>query len=227
MRSMSSTGGQHSAMSLIACPPSAGPSRAAKHLFPQFRHSHASLWIKDGGDPITLSKRLGHSTPQVTMTTYADEIEEVNDSTVRKAHVEALFGGTKLAALMAATDGGRRPQTRGAGTRTSFTFLNVATKGSRAPRRWANHQVVAGRVSSGAGRGPRCGDSPSRRQGAPLCDPAPVPQPPLGPRRADRAPPPVAGEAERDTSGHGCRALRSLPSPAGRSDHARQLVLAL
>ena len=47
------------------------------------------------------------------MTTYADEIDEANDSTVRKAHVEALFGDTKLAALMAATDGGKRPQTEG------------------------------------------------------------------------------------------------------------------
>ncbi|MEA2252724.1 MAG: hypothetical protein QOG70_2966 [Solirubrobacteraceae bacterium] len=43
--------------------------------FHSLRHSHASLWIKDGGDVITLSKRLGHATPQVTMSTYADDIE--------------------------------------------------------------------------------------------------------------------------------------------------------
>jgi hypothetical protein len=67
--------------------------------------SHASLWIKDGGDVITLSKRLGHATPQVTVTTYADEIEEANDNSVRKARVNALFGATRMAARMAATNG--------------------------------------------------------------------------------------------------------------------------
>jgi integrase len=71
--------------------------------FHSLRHSHASLWIKDGGDVITLSKRLGHATPQVTMTTYADEIEEANDN--RKARVNALFGGTTMAARMAAAHG--------------------------------------------------------------------------------------------------------------------------
>jgi integrase len=73
--------------------------------FHSLRHSHASLWIKDGGDVITLSKRLGHATPQVTMTTYADEIEEANDNAVRKARVNALFGATKMAARMAAAGG--------------------------------------------------------------------------------------------------------------------------
>jgi hypothetical protein len=68
-------------------------------------------WIKDGGDVVTLSKRLGHSTPQVTMTTYAHDIEEANDSAARKAHVEAMFGSTKMAALMAATDGGITQET--------------------------------------------------------------------------------------------------------------------
>ena len=45
------------------------------------------------------------------MTTYADEIEEANDRAARKAHVEALFGKTKMAALMAATDGSKQQQT--------------------------------------------------------------------------------------------------------------------
>jgi len=40
------------------------------------------------------------------MTTYADEIEEANDRAARKACVDALFGNTKVAALMAARDGG-------------------------------------------------------------------------------------------------------------------------
>jgi integrase len=68
--------------------------------FHSLRHTHASLWIKDGGDVITLSKRLGHGTPQVTMTVYADEIEEANDNAVRKARVNALFRDTDMAALL-------------------------------------------------------------------------------------------------------------------------------
>ena len=82
--------------------------------FHSLRHSHASLWLKDGGDAVTLSKRLGHATPQVTMTTYADEIEEANDNTIRKARVNALFGSTKMAARMAATDGETMRQTASA-----------------------------------------------------------------------------------------------------------------
>jgi integrase len=78
--------------------------------FHSLRHTHASLWIKDGGDVITLSKRLGHSTPQVTMTTYAAEIEEANDHAARKARVNALFGQTQMAARLAAAYGDRRSQ---------------------------------------------------------------------------------------------------------------------
>ena len=82
--------------------------------FHSLRHTHASLWIKDGGDVITLSKRLGHATPQVTMSTYADEIEEANDSAIRRARVNALFGATKMAAVMAAADGDGTRQTANA-----------------------------------------------------------------------------------------------------------------
>lgn len=78
--------------------------------FHSLRHTHASLWIKDGGDVVTLSKRLGHSTPQVTMTTYAHDIEEANDDAARRARVDAMFGATQMAALMAAADRDRAPQ---------------------------------------------------------------------------------------------------------------------
>lgn len=74
-------------------------------------NAHGPLVVADGGDVITLSKRLGHATPQVTMATYADDIEEANDSAARRAHVEAMFGSTKMAALMAATDGGITQET--------------------------------------------------------------------------------------------------------------------
>jgi len=83
--------------------------------FHSLRHTHASLWIKDGGDVISLSKRLGHATPQVTMSVYADEIEEANDSAIRRARADALFAGTAMAASLgsplAAADGSRSPQT--------------------------------------------------------------------------------------------------------------------
>lgn len=67
--------------------------------FHSLRHTHASLWIKDGGDVVTLSKRLGHATPQITMSTYADEIEEANDDAVRRERVEAMFAGTEMATI--------------------------------------------------------------------------------------------------------------------------------
>ena len=69
--------------------------------FHSLRHSHASLWIKDGGDIITLSKRLGHASPSVTMSVYANEIEEANDHALRKARVNAMFSRTSMARLLA------------------------------------------------------------------------------------------------------------------------------
>lgn len=78
--------------------------------FHSLRHTHASLWIKEGGEVVTLSKRLGHATPQVTMTVYADEIEEANDGAARRAQANQLFAGTKLAAFLAAPGCTRRAQ---------------------------------------------------------------------------------------------------------------------
>lgn len=89
----------------------AGLSRTSFH---SLRHTHASLWIKDDGDVISLSKRLGQATPQVTMSVYANEIEEANDHSILRAHADALFAGTKMASLLgspvAATDGSSSPQ---------------------------------------------------------------------------------------------------------------------
>jgi integrase len=78
--------------------------------FHSLRHTHASLWIKDGGDVITLSKRLGHANPQITMSVYADEIEEAADHSIRRARVNALFQGTRMATLMASPDDHSQPQ---------------------------------------------------------------------------------------------------------------------
>lgn len=77
------------------------------------RQNPARLHLADG-PVITLYKRLGDATPQVTMSVYADEIEEANDHTIRKARVNALFAATKMAASLAATDGDSLRQTASA-----------------------------------------------------------------------------------------------------------------
>ena len=89
-----------------------------RSTFHALRHTHASLWIKDGGDVVTLSKRLGHSTPHVTMTTYAHVIEEANDDVVRRARVDGMYADSMMAALMAAAEQG--PDSTG---RTGVTNL--------------------------------------------------------------------------------------------------------
>jgi integrase len=58
-------------------------------------------------DVVTLSKRLGHSTPQVTMTTYAHVIEEANDDAVRRALVNAMYADSKMARLMRGSESHR------------------------------------------------------------------------------------------------------------------------
>jgi hypothetical protein len=100
--------------------------------FHSLRHTHASLWIKDGGDVITLSKRLGHATPQVTMSVDADEIEEANDNAIRKARVNALFATTKMAASLAASDGDTPRQTTSA-QEAEVISLPTAGECSREP----------------------------------------------------------------------------------------------
>jgi integrase len=128
--------------------------------FHSLRHTHASLSIKDGGDVITLSKRLGHATPQVTMSTYADEIEEANDSAIRKARVNALFGGTKMAARLAAEDGEILRQTASAEQAEVVSLPSVRETPQRPATRRANHQVgsvsTSRRSGGPAAAGPSC-----------------------------------------------------------------------
>jgi integrase len=70
--------------------------RAAKALglprvmFHALRHSHASALIAGGLDVLTVSRRLGHGTPVVTLTTYAHLFEKT-DSVAVKA-IEAALG---------------------------------------------------------------------------------------------------------------------------------------
>jgi integrase len=43
--------------------------------FHAFRHSHASMLIKAGVDILTISRRLGHANPSITLNVYGHLIE--------------------------------------------------------------------------------------------------------------------------------------------------------
>ena len=57
--------------------------------FHALRHSHASLLIAQGVDILTVSRRLGHGSPTVTLTVYAHLIEKVD--TKAAAAIEAAL----------------------------------------------------------------------------------------------------------------------------------------
>lgn len=60
--------------------------------FHSLRHSHASLWIAEGGDIVSLSSRLGHSDPAITARVYAHQIEEAERSQARTEKLEGMYG---------------------------------------------------------------------------------------------------------------------------------------
>lgn len=72
--------------------------RAAKALKPPpvmfhgLRHSHASALIASGLDVLTVSRRLGHGSPTITLTTYAHMFEKT-DAAAAKA-IEATLRTT-------------------------------------------------------------------------------------------------------------------------------------
>lgn len=59
--------------------------------FHALRHTHASILINAGLDVLTISRRLGHSKPSVTLDTYGHLIKGA-DAAAAKA-IDALFGG--------------------------------------------------------------------------------------------------------------------------------------
>ena len=65
------------------------------------------------------------------MTTYASDIEEANDHSIRKARVNSLFGSTKMAASLAASDGSTPPQTADGATAGIVSWLAFATRRSK------------------------------------------------------------------------------------------------
>jgi integrase len=63
-------------------------------MFHALRHSHASALIASGVDVLTVSRRLGHGTPVVTLTTYAHLFEKT-DQSAAKAIEAALRTSTE------------------------------------------------------------------------------------------------------------------------------------
>jgi integrase len=63
-----------------------GLSRVKFHAL---RHSHASALIARGVDVLTVSRRLGHGSPTITLTTYAHLFEKT-DAAAAKAIEAAL-----------------------------------------------------------------------------------------------------------------------------------------
>ena len=60
------------------------------------RHTHASMLIASGVDILTISRRLGHSSPTITLSVYGHLIHGTDD---RAAQVmDAAFGSKMVAA---------------------------------------------------------------------------------------------------------------------------------
>ena len=55
-----------------------------KIRFHSLRHTHASILLSQGIQILTVSKRLGHSSPTITMQTYAHVIQELEESDNKK-----------------------------------------------------------------------------------------------------------------------------------------------
>ena len=59
--------------------------------FHALRHTHASQLIDQGVDIVTISKRLGHSKPDITLRIYAHLFRK--DDSKAAAAINAAFGG--------------------------------------------------------------------------------------------------------------------------------------
>ncbi len=57
-----------------------GLPRATLHAL---RHSHASALIASGADPVTVSRRLGHGSPVVTMSVYAHLFDRSDEAAAK------------------------------------------------------------------------------------------------------------------------------------------------
>lgn len=64
-----------------------------KIRFHSLRHTHASILLSQGVQVVSVSKRLGHANPTVTMQTYAHVIKELKVSDNEKI-IKILSHGT-------------------------------------------------------------------------------------------------------------------------------------
>ena len=61
--------------------------------FHSLRHTHASTLIASGMDPLTISRRLGHASPTVTLTVYGHLMQGTDTKAAEV--METMFGGTR------------------------------------------------------------------------------------------------------------------------------------
>src|SRR6476620_9536056 len=63
-----------------------------KPTFHELRHAHASALIADGWDLVSVSRRLGHASPNVTASFYSHEFEQAHRRDERRARLDGLYG---------------------------------------------------------------------------------------------------------------------------------------
>jgi integrase len=68
------------------------PHRSTKYLASVAlnRHNHASSLIAAGVDVLTISRRLGHASPSITLDVYGNLFKNIDDRAAQV--IEALFG---------------------------------------------------------------------------------------------------------------------------------------
>lgn len=57
------------------------------------RHTYASLLIAQGRDPVYVADQLGHSTPVITLRTYAHLFRAAQQEATARDELEAAYGG--------------------------------------------------------------------------------------------------------------------------------------
>jgi integrase len=67
--------------------------RLPRVMFHALRHSHASALIAAGVDIVTVSRRLGHGSPAITLSVYAHQFGSTDEAA---AHAMAAAMGVKL-----------------------------------------------------------------------------------------------------------------------------------
>ena len=64
--------------------------------FHALRHSHASALIAAGLDVVTISRRIGHANPAVTLSVYAHAFARANKDAAAALAIEAAMGANKV-----------------------------------------------------------------------------------------------------------------------------------